>query len=124
MLSSFRGVQLIVTTWTVAARLLYSWDSPGKNIGMGYHAFFQGIFPTQRLNLGLPHWRVDSLLSEPPGKPGKSHREGEIQNIFSCLLKQEIQARSHLEGKCDISSNTRIVEKSVTITIRIVELFL
>ena len=43
---------------------------------------------------------------------------------ISCLLKQEIQARSHLEGKCDISSNTRIVEKSVTITIRIVELFL
>ena len=32
-------------------------DSPGKNTGVGCHAFLQGIFPTQRLNPGLPHWR-------------------------------------------------------------------
>ena len=32
-------------------------DSPGKNTGVGYHALFQGIFPTQGWNPGLPHCR-------------------------------------------------------------------
>ena len=32
-------------------------DSPGKNTGVGCHALLQGIFPTQRLNPGLPHCR-------------------------------------------------------------------
>ena len=32
-------------------------DSPGKNTGVGCHALFQGIFPTQGLNPGLPHCR-------------------------------------------------------------------
>ena len=45
-----------VTLWTVACRLLCSWDSPGKNTGVGCHAFLQQIFPdsgieTASLNL-------------------------------------------------------------------------
>ena len=32
-------------------------DSPGKNTGVGCHALLQRVFPTQRLNLGLPHCR-------------------------------------------------------------------
>ena len=28
-------------------KLLCPWDSPSKNIGVGYHALFQGIFLTQ-----------------------------------------------------------------------------
>ena len=32
-------------------------DFPGKNTGVGCHAFLQGIFPTQGLNLDLPHYR-------------------------------------------------------------------
>ena len=32
-----------------------SWDSAGKNTGMGCHALPQGIFPTQGSNLCLPH---------------------------------------------------------------------
>ena len=31
-------------------------DSPGKNTGVGCHALLQGIFPTQGLNPGLPHF--------------------------------------------------------------------
>ena len=38
-------------------RLPYPWSSPGKNTGVGCHFLVQGIFPTQRLNLGLPHCR-------------------------------------------------------------------
>ena len=37
---------------------LYSpWNSPGQNTGVGSLSFFQGIFPTQVLNPGLPHCR-------------------------------------------------------------------
>ena len=32
-------------------------DSPGKNTGVGCHAFLQGISPTQGSNPGLPHYR-------------------------------------------------------------------
>ena len=32
-------------------------DTPGKNTGVGWHAIFQGIFPTWGSNLGLPHCR-------------------------------------------------------------------
>ena len=37
---------------------LYSpWNSPGQNIGVGSLFFFQGIFPNQGSNPGLPHCR-------------------------------------------------------------------
>ena len=29
--------------------------SPGQNTGVGSHYLLQGIFPTQELNIGLPH---------------------------------------------------------------------
>ena len=33
------------------------WNSPGQNTGVGSLSLLQGIFPTQRLNPGLLHWR-------------------------------------------------------------------
>ena len=37
---------------------LYSpWNFPGQNTGVGSLFLLQGIFPTQRLNPGLPHCR-------------------------------------------------------------------
>ena len=35
------------------SRLLWPWDSPDKNTGVGFHAHLQGIFPTQGLNSHL-----------------------------------------------------------------------
>ena len=35
-------------------RLLCPWDFSGKNTGVGCHAFFQGIFPTQRIKPAAP----------------------------------------------------------------------
>ena len=46
-------VLLFATPWTVAARLLCPWDSPGRNTGAGCHALLQGIFPAQGSNLRL-----------------------------------------------------------------------
>ena len=41
---------------------LYSlWNSPGQNTGVGCHSLFQGIFPTQGSNPGLPHCRLMRL---------------------------------------------------------------
>ena len=34
-------------------RLLYPWDFPGKNTGVGCHSLLQGIFPTQGSNLDI-----------------------------------------------------------------------
>ena len=53
VLSRFSHVQLFVTLWTVAARLLCPWDSAGKNTGVGSHALLQGIFQTQGMNPSL-----------------------------------------------------------------------
>ena len=33
------------------------WNSPGQNTGAGSLSLLQGIFPTQGLNPGLPHYR-------------------------------------------------------------------
>ena len=40
-----------------SARLLCSWDSPGKNTGVDCHFLFQGIFPAHESNPGLLHCR-------------------------------------------------------------------
>ena len=53
LLSPFSRVQLLVTPWTVAARLLCKWYSPGKNNGAGFYALLQGNFLTQGLNPGF-----------------------------------------------------------------------
>ena len=46
-------------------------NSPGKNTGIGCHTLLQGIFPTQGWTQS-PALQVDSLPSEPPGKPKKT----------------------------------------------------
>ena len=72
MLSCFNPCWLFATLWTVTARLLCPWNSPGKNTGVGCHALLQGIFLTQGSNpylLHLLHWQVGSLALALPGKP-------------------------------------------------------
>ena len=70
VLSCFSRVCLFATPWTVALQAPLgrrrdpSWDSPGKNTGVGSLSLFQGIFPTQGLNWGFLHCRwVLYLLS-------------------------------------------------------------
>ena len=48
------------------SRLPCPWDSPGKNTGVRCHFLLQGIFPTQGLNPGLPHYRqmLYSLIAQ------------------------------------------------------------
>ena len=57
---------LFLIQWTVAARLLCSWDSPGKNTGAGCHFLLQGI---ELMSLEFPALQVDSLPLSFLGKP-------------------------------------------------------
>ena len=43
--------------------------SPGKNPGVGYHGLLQGIVGDPGIKPRSPALQVDSLPSEPPGKP-------------------------------------------------------
>ena len=46
-------------------------DSLVKNTGVGCHALLQGIFPTQGLNLGLPHCRQILYKLSHKGSPSQ-----------------------------------------------------
>ena len=48
---------------------LHPWDFPGKNTGVGTHSLLLGIFLIQGSNPSLLHHQVDSLQTEPLGKP-------------------------------------------------------
>ena len=54
-------------------RLLWPWNSPGKNTGVGSHSLFQGSSPRDLSHLeikpGSPALEAGSSPSEPPGKP-------------------------------------------------------
>jgi len=54
-------------------RLLCPQDFLGKNTGVGCHFLFQGIFLTQRSNLGLLLWQADSPLLSHLGGYQMSH---------------------------------------------------
>ena len=70
-----------------------SGDSPGKNTRVGCHALFQGIFPTQGLNLRLLHcrWVLYPLghlgNPNPTPKNPNSNRAPKDPNKRESLLK-------------------------------------
>ena len=53
---------------SVASQAALSWGFSGKNTGVGFHFFLQGIFSTQGLNPRLLLRQVGCLPLEPPGK--------------------------------------------------------
>ena len=53
------------------SRLLYPWNSPGKNTGVASYSFLQGIFPTQGSNPGLLHCRQILYCLSHQGSPHK-----------------------------------------------------
>ena len=58
----------LVTPWTVAHQLLCSWDSPGKNTGVGCHFLLQGNLSDPGIELRSPALQTDSYqLNLPSG---------------------------------------------------------
>ena len=60
-------------------------DSPGKNTGVGCHAFLQGMFPTQGSNPGLLHCRWILYHLSQQGSPKML---GWVAYPFSCRTSQ------------------------------------
>jgi len=62
-------------------------DPSGKNTGVGCHSLLQGIFPTQGLNPGLPHYREVLYCLNNQGSPNNwiSHTH-EAQEMELCLI--------------------------------------
>ena len=55
--------------YTACQAPLCPWASPGKNTGVGCHALFQGILPTQGSNPGLLHGRWIRYCPSHQGSP-------------------------------------------------------
>ena len=53
---SLSHIWVFLTRGLQPTRLLCPWSSPGVNTGVGRHSLLQGIFLTQGLNPGLPHF--------------------------------------------------------------------
>ena len=82
-------VWLFATRWAIAARLLCSWDFPGKNTVVGCYFLFQGIFLILGLNPCLLHWQADSLPLSHSGSPHPSlalHEKPNKQGFWLCGL--------------------------------------
>ena len=54
---SLSHVRLFLIPWAVTCQAPLSMELSRRNTGVGTHSFLQGIFPTQRSNPGLPHFR-------------------------------------------------------------------
>ena len=58
------------------------WNSPGKNTGAGSHSLLQGNLPRPEIEFESPALQMDSLPSEPPGKPrGEEIRVPQLQSL-------------------------------------------
>ena len=67
-------------------RLYSPWNSPGQNTGVGSLSLFQGIFPTQRLDPGLPHCRQFLYQLSHKGNP----RETQVNTLSPWLSERRI----------------------------------
>ena len=97
-----------VTPWTIARRLLWPWDVPGKNTGVGCHFLLQGIFLTQGSNLRLLwllYWQAGYLSPSPKTattsfKTQRKTSSGQRHNIHSCELWKNTQVGFALRKLC------------------------
>ena len=62
------------------------WNSPGQNTRVGSFSLLQGIFPTKRLNPGLPHRRWMLYQLSHKGSPGKERLV--YKKVLICLKLQ------------------------------------
>ena len=87
--------------------ILCPWDFPSKNTDVGCHFFLQVIFPDPGIKPRSPALQVDSLPTEPPGKPTElnSWFPGErapdhslLKTLFLWLLEGVLTTSTFLTG--------------------------
>ena len=96
MLCHFRHVSFFAIPWTGAHQAPLTWDSPGKNSGVGCHALLQGIFLAQELNWGLLHCQ-QILYQLLPGKPDLAGVTQLIGDLGSNFLFKALTIKSLLK---------------------------
>ena len=77
--------------WLFVSQGLYSpCNCPGQNTGVDSLFLLQGIFPTQGLNLGLPHcrWILYQL----------SHQGSQVFGFFPCAVFTTVSAKCSPHG--------------------------
>ena len=79
-------------------------DSPGMNTEVSCHVHFQGIFPTQGSNPGLPHCRQILYHLSFQGNPGELYDQIYILERFLLLLYGE-----RIEGRLEWQFEDQIV---------------
>ena len=80
-------VQLLVTPWTVATRLLCPWDFPGDNPGLGGHFLLQGTSLTQGLTPRLLQQQAGSLPLSPREAPHTNNRNMQLHLQRGSLIR-------------------------------------
>ena len=85
-----------------------SWNSPGKNTGVGCHSLLQGIFPTQVSNPGLLHCRQILYHLSHQGSPIMLDfiMLGTILVSWYYYLKLKLQYFGHLMQRADSLEKT------------------
>ena len=83
-------VLLFATPWTVACQAPLSWDSPGKNTGVGCHFLLQGIFLTQESNPGLLHCRRILYSLSHQGRLAKTWKQPKCVSIDGKMHKGNV----------------------------------
>ena len=68
------------------AKLLYPWNSPGKNTEVGCHYLLQGIHPDPGIEPMSPALHADSLPSKQPGKPYLYLYKWYLSVLVLCLV--------------------------------------
>ena len=82
-----------------SARLLFPWDFPGKNTGVGCH-FLPGNLPDPGIELLSPALAGRFLTAEPPGRQIQQKKEKKEPIIFdSVVLLLQIYFRKIFSNK-------------------------
>ena len=81
MLNFFSCVKLFAPYGLWLTRLLYPWDSPGKNTGVGCHALPPGDLPNPGIKLRSLKLQTDSFPAELRGKPTQLSHFAVLQKV-------------------------------------------
>ena len=73
-------------------------DSPGKNTGVGCHAFLQGIFLTQESNQGLLHCRWIPYQLSHHGSPQSQAMDTQTSRTSTSQSWELVRAQGGLGG--------------------------
>ena len=94
-------VKVLVAPWDPMDCSLCSWNSPGKNTGVGGHSLLQGIFSTQGSDPSLLHCRQILFYLTHQGSPNKVDGilQARILEYVSILFsRRSFQPRARPQG--------------------------